>query len=275
MTRPDERSPLDQIRISELITPQPMSALAGLLDIDVPEANTVPPLWHWVYLLDHRPHRDLGHDGHPSFGIPAPPAAGQRRMFAGGRVISHRPLRVGEEAVRTVSLSATTEKQGSTGPLTFVTVRHEIVQGGRTAVTEEHDIVYRRPGPQLPPGEPVLGGIQGAPVLELEVDSPMLFRFSALTYNAHRIHYDHAWARHEGYADLVIHGPLQVLMMAELMRRHGVSLLGHQFSFRLVAPLIGPQRMTVTAIDDTLSRAQVLSADGSRTALSELTEPAP
>jgi 3-methylfumaryl-CoA hydratase len=233
---------------TELIVPGPAEALAGLLDIDLPApGDELAPLWHWVYLLDRPRQRDLGPDGHPTHGIPAPPGPGRLRMFAGGRVSMRAPLRFGEPATRTTRVVRTVEKEGRSGRLTFVTVRSDLEQGGRRAITDEQDIVYRAPGSTLPPAPaaappPVASGTG----LTLEVDSVLLFRFSALTYNAHRIHYDAAYAAREGYPGLVVHGPLQALLMGELMRRSGVPLVGQEFAYRLVAPTFGAQRLTVT-----------------------------
>ena len=258
----------------EVIAPEPIEALAGLLDTDVPgdgpEGGEVPELWHLVLLLERRPTRDLGPDGHPTSGIPAPPGPGMRRMFAGGRVDTHRRLRIGEPATRTTWIADEVEKQGRTGPLRFVTVRHELSQRDAVAVVEEQDIVYRAPGGALPsaPGE---GLPDREPSLTLEVDERLLFRFSALTYNAHRIHYDRGWCRQEGYDDLVVHGPLQALMMGELARRNGVPLLGRRFGYRLLSPMVGPQTMHVMASADGLAAgADVLTSDGRRTAVSVL-----
>lgn len=137
---------------TELITPEPAEALAGLLDIDTPTTGTdLPALWHWVYLIERRRQSDLGPDGHPTHGIPEPPGPGQRRMFAGGRVSLYAPLRLGEPATRTTRVIRTVEKEGKSGPLTFVTVRSDIEQGGRLAIADEQDIVYRAPGSTLPP----------------------------------------------------------------------------------------------------------------------------
>jgi 3-methylfumaryl-CoA hydratase len=234
---------------TETLAPEPVEALAGLLDIDPPHAGEVPPLWHWLYLLERPPERALGEDGHPTAGIPAPPGPGRRRMFAGGRVDTHRLLRLGEPATRRTTVASTAEKQGRSGTLTFVTVRHEIEQLGHLAVTEEQDIVYRTPGPALPaPAVPEPAAVPARlPSLRLEVDSRLLFRFSALTYNTHRIHYDQEWARREGYDDLVVHGPLQALLMGELMRRSGIPLTGSRYSYRLVAPVVGAQTLTAMA----------------------------
>ena len=259
---------------TELIIPEPSEALANLLGTDIP-TDELPPLWHWIHLLEKRPHADLGRDGHPTFGIPAPPGPGRKRMFAGGLVRTYAPLVFGKPATRTTWVAATTEKQGSTGPLTFVTVRNEYTQGGRVAIVDDNDIVYRTPGSSLAPRagtlrdepEPAPRG----PALTLTADEALLFRFSALTYNAHRIHYDHNWVREEGYGDLVVHGPLQALMMGELVRRRGDGLVGKQFDYRLVSPMIGPQTLTVLAGEAGVNAsAEVRDVHGTVTAVSTL-----
>jgi 3-methylfumaryl-CoA hydratase len=259
---------------TELIIPEPSEALANLLGTDIP-TDELPPLWHWIHLLEKRPHADLGRDGHPTFGIPAPPGPGRKRMFAGGRVSTYAPLVFGKPATRTTWVAATTEKQGSTGPLTFVTVRNEYTQGGRVCIVDDNDIVYRTPGSNVAPRagtlrdepEPAPRG----PALTLTADEALLFRFSALTYNAHRIHYDHNWVREEGYGDLVVHGPLQALMMGELVRRRGDGLVGKQFDYRLVSPMIGPQTLTVLAGEAGVNAsAEVRDVHGTVTAVSTL-----
>ena len=257
---------------TELITPEPSEALANLLGTDIP-TDELPTLWHWIHLLEKRPHADLGPDGHPTFGIPAPPGPGRKRMFAGGRVSTYAPLVFGRPATRTTWVAQTKEKQGSTGPLTFVTVRNEFTQGGRLAIVDENDIVYRTPGSNL---ATVAGTLQDQlepaprePALTLTADETLLFRFSALTYNAHRIHYDHNWVREEGYSDLVVHGPLQALMMGELIRRSGDGLVGRQFTYRLVSPMIGPQTFTVLAgADGVNAGGEVRDVQGTVTAFS-------
>ena len=260
---------------TELITPEPSEALANLLGTDIP-TDELPPLWQWIYLLEKRPHADLGPDGHPTFGIPAPPGPGRKRMFAGGRVRTHALLVFGKPATRTTWVAGSKEKQGSTGPLTFVTVRNEYAQGGRVCIVDENDIVYRTPGSSLGvragtlkslPVEPVPAPRK--PALTLTADEALLFRFSALTYNAHRIHYEHNWVRQEGYSDLIVHGPLQALMMGELVRRSGGGLVGKQFTYRLVSPMIGPQTFTVLAGEAGVSAsAEVRDVHGTVTAVS-------
>ena len=187
-----------------------------------------------MYLLDRPPQAILGADGHPARdAIPTPPGPGLRRMFAGGRVSQHGPLRTGAEATRRTWQASSARKQGRSGPLHFVTVRTEISQGGQVVITEEQDLVYREPraadapAPAAPDPQPRPPGAE-APDLQppagtrdwpVEVNPVLLFRFSALTYNAHRIHYDRDYARAEGYPGLLVHGPLQALLMAEQARR--------------------------------------------------------
>jgi 3-methylfumaryl-CoA hydratase len=273
-------------RRTELVTPEPAEALAGVLDVDPPAATAgVPPLWHWVYLLERRRESELGPDGHPTRGIPAPPGPGRLRMFAGGRVTASGLLRFGAEATRTTRVLRSVEKQGRSGPLTFVTVRHEVEQEGRLVVADEQDIVYREAGSTLAPtrGDTPAATDASAPAagtsptaqdsrLELDVDPVLLFRFSALTYNAHRIHYDQAYAATEGYPGLVVHGPLQALLMGEAVRRSGVPLLGREFAYRLVAPTYGAQRLTVTTRGGAAGVVEASVQDGSgvRTAMSTL-----
>lgn len=267
-------------RRTELISPGPAEALAGILDIQEPAAagDTLPPLWHWIYLLQRPPQRELGPDGHPTRGIPEPPGPGQLRMFAGGRVTTHRELRFAEPATRTTSVLRSADKQGRSGRLTFVTVRSDIEQTGELVIAEEHDIVYRRGGPSLTPNVAAPAGPERnlenarSASLSLDVDEVLLFRFSALTYNAHRIHYDRDYAVTEGYPDLVIHGPLQALLMGQAMRRSGVPMLGRQFAYRLVAPTFGVQRLAATAWrQEGGVAAQVRDQAGTITATSNLT----
>jgi 3-methylfumaryl-CoA hydratase len=247
---------------SEVLLPGPASALGGLLDVPVPDLDggaELPLLWHWVYLLDRPAQADLGPDGHPVRGaVPAPPGPGLRRMWAGGSVRLRGGLRCGETATRRSRVLSVQEKQGRSGPLTFVTVGHQVSQRGRVCVDERQDLVYRVPpaagaaapaapgaaadsGPALPPGT----GERA-----IEVTPPLLFRFSALTYNAHRIHYDRQYARDvEGYPGLLTHGPLQALAMAEAARAGGYPEGAGDlvFDYRLVSPLFDHQGLVVKA----------------------------
>jgi 3-methylfumaryl-CoA hydratase len=227
--------------VTELITPGPAEALAGLLGVTGGSFGEMPLLWHWVYLLDRPPQAALGPDGHQARGgMPVPPGPGLRRMFAGGRAWRHGTFRTGAEATRRTWQASAVVKQGRTGPLHFVTVRTEISQGRAVVVSEEQDLVYRAPSDGAPPS--------GPGDWTVEVDPVLLFRYSALTYNAHRIHYDRDFARAEGYPGLLVHGPLQALLMAELARRPGLS--ASEYSYRLVSPLYDGQGLVVSATPD-------------------------
>jgi 3-methylfumaryl-CoA hydratase len=176
-------------------------------------------------------------------------------MFAGGRVWRHGALRTGAEATRRTWQASAVVKQGRTGPLHFVTVRTEISQGGAMVVSEEQDLVYREPASDASSASVAAGPPGPAPSVPagpgdwtVAVDPVLLFRYSALTYNAHRIHYDRDYARSEGYPGLLVHGPLQALLMAELARRPGLS--ASEFSYRLVSPLYDGQGLVVSAVPD-------------------------
>jgi 3-methylfumaryl-CoA hydratase len=272
MAQPAE--PESSVR-TELITREPAEALAGVLDIAAPSVEEgLPALWHWTYLLERRRQSDLGPDGHPTHGIPAPPGPGRLRMFGGGRVSTYSALEFGRPAVRTTRLVREVEKVGASGPMTLVTVRSDIEQDGRLAITDEQDIVYRVAGPLAPArGAAAPQADEPAPEgrLEMPVDPVVLFRFSALTYNAHRIHYDATYAAEEGYPGLVVHGPLQALLMGECLRRSGVRLQGTVFAYRLVAPTFGAQRLTVTSqVVDGQRSARVQDRQGRTTATATL-----
>jgi 3-methylfumaryl-CoA hydratase len=292
----------DVVERTELITSGPAQALAGLLGVPLPDLDhgaPLPLLWHWVYLLDRPPQAVLGEDGHPAAGgIPSPPGPGRRRMFAGGRVTRRGPLRTGSAATRRTWEVSSTEKHGRSGRLVFVTVRSEISQGGRVVVTEEQDIVYRDAagppagppggppdgqsagpappaepaGPSVPPPVLVPGRAAGVAEWPVEVSTVLLFRFSALTYNGHRIHYDRDFARDiEGYPGLVVHGPLQALLMAELARRTAPRPLSCEFTYRLVSPLFEGQGLIVSAAErDGASHTAVRDCAGRQTATGAL-----
>jgi len=246
----------DVIERTEIPQPEVARALGDLLGAPAPEPGAgLPPLWHWVYLLDRAPQADLGPDGHPVRGtLPAPPGPGRRRMWAGGRVRTSGALRCGIPATKRTTVLSVTEKDGRSGHLTFVTVGVRVRQDGAVVVEEEQDIVYRdaataatgsRAEPKAPP--PVVP--VGAGEREIEVTPALLFRFSALTYNAHRIHYDRDYCRDvEGYPGLLTHGPLQALAMAEAARGAGKGSRDVSFEYRLVAPLFDDQGLIVSAV---------------------------
>ncbi|MCB1396669.1 MAG: MaoC family dehydratase N-terminal domain-containing protein [Rhodobacteraceae bacterium] len=197
--------------------------------------DPLPPLWHWCFFTPDAPQAQMGADGHPKLGDFLPPIPQPRRMWAGGRLRFLRPLRVGELVTRETEILSITEKTGRQGALVFVTLRHQLSGAEGLAIEEEQDIVYRSPSTtQRPaPGDPAPAEWRD-PVTP---DPVMLFRYSALTFNAHRIHYDLPYATgEEGYPALVVHGPLTAtLLMAAALRHTGRRPTG--FTFRGLAPL--------------------------------------
>ena len=279
------------IERTETLAPEPAYALGGVLGVEVPDLDNgagLPLLWHWIYLLDHPAQADLGLDGHPARGtVPAPPGPGRRRMWAGGRVRLSGPLRCGEPAARQTKVLSLTEKEGRTGRLTFVVVGHQISQRGQVIVDEEQDIVYREAASTgAPAGAPAgvsasASGDEG-PVVpagdgewEIEVSPTLLFRFSALTYNAHRIHYDRDYARDvEGYPGLLTHGPLQAIAMAEAARARGADGGERYFEYRLISPLFDHQGLIASAVPgEGLTATAVRDRYGRQTATGTLTLP--
>lgn len=219
------------------------------------DGDALPPLWHWFHFLPRVPQAALDADGHPQRGGFLPPIPYPRRMFAGARVQWHRPLVIGTPAQREARIADVVLKSGKSGRLAFVTVTCRVLQQGQLCIEEAQDIVYREAGARV--AAPVAN--EWPPVAEgswtrvLQPDSRLLFRFSALTFNAHRIHYDRAYASEvEGYPGLVVHGPLTAVLLSELVR-HSTARPMRAFSFRGVAPLfdLGPVRLvgTLTGAD--------------------------
>jgi 3-methylfumaryl-CoA hydratase len=232
--------------VEDQITAFPLAALAATLQRADP-AGVVPPLWHWMYFLPITPMDEVGPDGHARRGGFLPPVPLPRRMWAGGRLTFHAPLRAGEHARRTSTISHIEDKTGRSGRLVFVTVQHRYAVDGQTRVEEEHDIVYREaPEPQAAPPRP-----QPAPQGEqwsriVEPDPVLLFRYSALTFNSHRIHYDHPYVtQEEGYPGLVVHGPLIATLLVDLLQRERPDARLRAFAFRAVRPTFGGPSFTV------------------------------
>lgn len=270
----------DVIERTEMLLPEPAHALGALLGMRVPDLEHdegLPLLWHWIYLLDRPAQTDLGPDGYPVRGsISAAPRPDCRRMWAGGQVRADGPLRCGEPATKRSRLLRVQEKQGQSGPLTFITVGHQILQHNRVVIDEQQDIVYREA--TCPAGlmadRPDVGQVvlpaQGEWVID--ISPTLLFRFSALTYNAHRIHYDRDYARDvEGYPGLLTHGPLQAIAMAESARREGWHDGDLHFDYRLTSPLCDYQGMIVSATrEQDVTATAVRDIRGRRTAYGKL-----
>ncbi|WP_439589028.1 FAS1-like dehydratase domain-containing protein [Hydrogenophaga sp.] len=215
-------------------------ALAGLLDrTDAPgEGDALPLLWHWLYFLEAPSRAGTGVDGHPKRGGFLPPVPLPRRMWAAGELTLHRPLRLGRSARKTSTVRSVDLKQGKAGALVFVTVAHELAQDDRACISELQHIVYREapaaPAP-LPPGETAPTAAEWS--RELLPDTPLLFRYSALTYNGHRIHYDRDYATQvEFYPGLVVHGPLLATLLLDLAAREKADAAVAHFSFRAQRP---------------------------------------
>ena len=234
-------------KIEDVATAIPCAALAATLDWpgsaqDLrPAAETpLPCLWHWLYFLPIAPQSEIGEDGHPKRGGFLPPVALPRRMWAGSDFAFHEPLLVGDKLSRTSTIMDIKEKSGRTGSLIFVKVRHELRRNGAEAValTEHHNIVYRAavsPDDVAPPA-------QAAPTesdwkREIVPDDVLLFRYSALTFNGHRIHYDRKYVTEvEGYPGLIVHGPLIATLLMDLLRRNRPDAKVAGFEFKAVRP---------------------------------------
>ena len=253
----------------DVVTAWPAIGLAATLDRADPQpkpGDAIPPGWHWLYFLEATPASGLGKEGHPKVGGFLPETGLPRRMWAGGRIQFKRALRVGEAIRRDSEIMSIEPKRGRSGQLVFVTVRHTVSAGGEVAVVEDHDIVYReapRPGDAPPAQNPAP---REAPWRrELTADPVMLFRYSALTFIGHRIHYDIDYCRQEeGYPGLLVHGPLQTLLLLDLCRRHE-SRPVIQIDYRAVHPLFHFERFSINgapAADGASSEVWTANASG-------------
>lgn len=262
----------------------PLRGLAALLDRPDRDPQILPPLAHWLFFLPDAPQSRLGADGHPRLGDAMPDFGLPRRMWAGSRIAFHAPIAIGAPIHRRSRIESIALKEGASGPLAFVTLRHEIRTGGGTAIVEEQDIVYRRaaggPGAGGPSGakpEAEPPPIAGDAILrERAADPVLLFRFSALTFNAHRIHYDRDYAREvEGYAGLVVHGPLQAMLLIDLYRTAFPEREITGFSFRAEAPLLEGERAAFGLEPDAQGGALWVRAAGRRTMSATISARAP
>ena len=256
MTEPASEGPLAEalrdwhppvIESARRVDPWQSAAFAALIGAPAPgEDDPLPPLWHWFTLLDHPAQAEIGEDGHPVTWPFMPPIPDRRRMFAGGRFEQWAPIPHGSELSSRSAVADVNIKTGRTGAMAFVTVRHELAADGRAVALEEQDIVYRcEPEGTAPRTMPRTGGDEPEPAGEwrrsLPTDPVLLSRFSALTYNGHRIHYDRPYATGiEGYPDLVVHGPLLALLALELPRVHLAPGVVRSVTYRLVRSAFVP-----------------------------------
>jgi len=238
--------------LHDRVGPTPVAALNATLDhppLPLDEGSVLPPLWHWLYFLPIHRQSELGPDGHPRRGGFLPPVPLPRRMWAGSQFEFRAPIRIGDRIARTSTIDDVTTKEGRTGTLVFVRVRHEVRCNGSAdpALLEFHDIVYReaqRPTDVAPPPQAAPG--DAAWRREIVPDPVLLFRYSALTFNGHRIHYDRRYVTEvEGYAGLVVHGPLIATLLLDLLRRERPDADVATFRFKAIRPTIDLHPMAV------------------------------
>jgi Uncharacterized conserved protein len=226
-------------RRRDVITPAPLVALSALLDRDDPPplpGDAAPPLAHWLYFLPAYRQSAASEDGHEAHGAFMPSLELPRRMWAGSRIEFVRPLRVGVEVERVSRIQSVERKQGRSGALAFITVRHEVSDDGGLVLTDEHDIVFREAAALAAPAVPAAR--DEAWHREIRPDPLLLFRYSAVTFNGHRIHYDQPYAtKVEGYPGLVVHGPLIATLLVDLLRRERPGISLKRYEFRAMRPL--------------------------------------
>ena len=202
------------------------------------EGDNLPPLWHWIYFLEAKPESDLGRDAHPKKGDFLPPIQLPRRMWAGGRFTFYNDLVIGEKAKKITTIKKIVEKEGSAGPLCFITLEHKIYSKDEISIIEEQDLVYlqdQQGSKSLPLAQ---NNVEKADFSqEIHPSATLLFRYSALTFNGHRIHYDLDYAKNvEGYDGLVFHGPLTATLLLDLALKERKQPI-KKYSFRGIAPL--------------------------------------
>ncbi len=252
----------------DTVTAAPIDALAATLDRNARPCKAgdgLPPLWHWLYFLPRPRASELGSDGHVRRGGFLPPVALPRRMWAGGRLCFEQPLRVGEAVERHSTVEDIQLKQGKSGALVFVRVRH-LIQGALGGeVTEEHDIVYReRPDPGAPKAPSRAAPAEAQWSRDITPDPVLLFRYSALTFNGHRIHYDRSYClEQEGYPGLVVHGPLIATLLLEGLRDQHPEAIVRAYDFRAVSPIFDTESLSIHGrIDGDSVRLWALNESG-------------
>lgn len=240
---------------TERISPFPSNALAATLDRDDPEycdGTPLPPLWHWIHFLQLFKLSDAGYDGHAALGGFLPPVPLPRRMWAGSRLTFHAPLPIGRELKKISTIKSVKAKTGRSGKLVFVTVGHQVFDGSTLGVDEEHDIVYRdEPNADAPAMLPSQAPDDCDFSHVIDPDPVLLFRYSALTFNGHRIHYDQPFCvSSEGYKGLVVHGPLLATLLLDLLRREKPDATVHSFEFRALATVFDNETFSVHGVAD-------------------------
>lgn len=260
--------------MAERLTPNLVARFNATLDRDAPTdpGAEAPLMMHFCLAQPVAPANNLGDDGHPRRGGFLPPVPLPRRMWAGGEITFIAPLIIDETVTRKSRIQDVEVKQGRSGRLCFVTVIHEYSSAGKLAVRERQDVVYRDAPSKIgsetgDAAEPPDSAPVGETTRRMTADSTMLFRYSAITFNGHRIHYDAPYARKvEGYGGLVIHGPLQATMMAHM----AADLRGatpSRFSFRGKSPIFDDAPFTVHASENETGLALWTARDGGPVAM--------
>ncbi|MEJ8850033.1 FAS1-like dehydratase domain-containing protein [Variovorax rhizosphaerae] len=252
-----------------LIDPTAIAALAATLDVaDAPgSGESVPPGWQWLFFNPVAAQRVLGEDGHPRRDVEGsflPPIPLPRRMWAGSRINYLAAVPIGSQAARTSQILKISPKAGRSGSMCFVTVSHTIAVDGRVCAVEEQDIVYREAATATATAPVVAEAASPAPVQwrdHLVPSTTLLFRYSALTFNGHRIHYDLPYARDvEFYRGLVVHGPLTATLLQQFAARCKPGQRLASFEFKGVSPLYCGEPMELQAWEDPLTSALHLRA---------------
>jgi 3-methylfumaryl-CoA hydratase len=255
-----------QETLEETLASGPAQGLAATLNLDpadfAAEGTILPPVWNWLYFLPRAPSHNIGPDGHPKRGGFLPPITLARRMWAGSRCTFHHDLHVGDRVTKTSTILKISEKQGRTGTMFFVTVGHVIRVGASLAYEEEQDIVYMDIPKVFTPPEPV-----ALPTCtwhhSVALDPVFLFRFSALTFNGHRIHYDRDYAMGvENYPGLVVHGPLQAILAFQFARLEQADRKPQAFRFKGVRPLFDFDALSFHGAQSGPEATQIYAANG-------------
>jgi len=241
--------------LQDTVTAAPVRALSATLDRSDPapsKGTFLPELWHWLYFLPCALQSEIGSDGHPKRGGFLPPVPLPRRMWAGSRIQWLAPLSVGDEIERVSKIESVIHKAGRTGDLIFVLVKHEISNQHGLALIEEHDIVYRdAPAPDDKPVAPTPAPTDAKWTKTITPDDVLLFRYSALTFNGHRIHYDRKYVTEvEGYPGLIVHGPLIATLLVDLVRQSIPGCTLKSFEFRAIRPTFDINIFKVSAKPD-------------------------
>jgi 3-methylfumaryl-CoA hydratase len=238
---------------SDVVTAQLVRGLRATLFLEIgsPKPGDAAPFTvHWCLAQPVYPMSELGPDGHPARGGFLPPVPLPRRMWAGGELEFLEPLRVGDETTRTSRISDVTMKTGSTGALCFVSVEHLITPPRGTAIRERQDIVYRDVTPSSTAAKPAVAPSVAQHRESHMADPVLLFRYSALTFNGHRIHYDRDYVtKVEGYPGLIFHGPMQAAFMVEFAAKLHGGAAPKKFGYRGVQPLFEGGEFSVNAND--------------------------